>query len=106
MHEAVALLHTHLSRCRAAGVRRSLIVTGRGVHSDGGVAKIRPAVEEALRAERGIRVKREGEGAVLVEFIGTGAGTGGGTGVGAAVVTGVVGVVGSVVRGVWGWVRK
>ncbi|KAJ3150296.1 hypothetical protein HDU86_006687 [Geranomyces michiganensis] len=44
--EALEALDTHVAKCRAAGVTRTRVITGKGNHSKDGMAKIRPAVEE------------------------------------------------------------
>ncbi|KAI5780933.1 hypothetical protein EDC01DRAFT_620111 [Geopyxis carbonaria] len=50
--EAVGRVEAHLRTCRERGVERTLIITGRGLHSDGGVAKVKPEVETWLRGQR------------------------------------------------------
>ena len=65
--EAIQMVKDHLKKCRREGVQRTLIITGRGAHSAGGVAKIKPEVE-GLLANMGVRYGREGEGAFVVEF--------------------------------------
>jgi len=64
--EAIAMVEDHLKRCRREGVQRTMIITGRGAHSVGGVAKIKPEVE-GLLAGKGVRYWREGDGAFVVE---------------------------------------
>ncbi|KAI5854204.1 Smr protein/MutS2 C-terminal [Tricharina praecox] len=46
--EAIARVKRHLERCAEAGVDRTTIITGRGLHSQGGVARIKPEVEKWL----------------------------------------------------------
>jgi DNA-nicking Smr family endonuclease len=50
--EALARASDHVGACRRAGVPRTVLITGRGNRSAGGLAKIKPAVEEWLRRER------------------------------------------------------
>lgn len=74
--EAMPKVKAHLEMCRREGVKRTFIITGRGLHSVDGVAKIRPQVEKMLAEERVRVVKETGkvvnEGAFLVEFMGEG----------------------------------
>ena len=90
--EAEQRVHRHLELCEKVGVARTVIITGKGLHSRDGVAKLRPAVEKLLRDVEGWRVVvGKNAGAFEVKRV-----VGGGDG-----VEGVVGVVGAV----WGWVR-
>lgn len=68
--EALEKVRTHLALCRQHGVERTTIITGRGLHSVDGVARIRPMVEQLL-AESKVRVLegRGNEGAFLVELV-------------------------------------
>lgn len=71
VNEALEKVKEHLALCRRYGVERTTIITGRGLHSVDGVAKIRPQVERLLSEER-VRVVREGrenEGAFVVELV-------------------------------------
>lgn len=47
-----------------AGVGRTRIITGRGNHSEGGVAKIKPEVQRYLR-EQGISVQETSQGGAM-----------------------------------------
>ena len=70
-------LKAFCAECVQAGVRYAIIVSGKGVHSPGGVPVLRPRVEQWLLAEgRGLVVafgaaprSLGGEGALLVEFV-------------------------------------
>lgn len=68
--EALEKVRTHLALCRQHGVERTTIITGRGLHSVDGVARIRPMVEQLL-AESKVRVldSRGNEGAFIVELV-------------------------------------
>ncbi|KAJ3148423.1 hypothetical protein HDU89_004754 [Geranomyces variabilis] len=43
--EALEALDTHVAKCRSEGVTRTKVITGQGLHSKDGMAKIKPAVE-------------------------------------------------------------
>ncbi|KAF8253034.1 Smr-domain-containing protein [Wilcoxina mikolae CBS 423.85] len=69
--EALARVEQHVASCREHGVLRTLIITGRGLHSQGGVARVRPEVEAWLR-ERSSKVRvlqGRNEGAFDVELV-------------------------------------
>ncbi|KAF8540362.1 Smr domain-containing protein [Trichophaea hybrida] len=69
--EALAKVEQHVAACREHGVLRTLIITGRGLHSQGGVARVRPEVEAWLR-ERSSEVRvlqGRNEGAFNVELV-------------------------------------
>lgn len=71
VNEALEKVRAHLALCRQHGVERTTIITGRGLHSVDGVAKIRPMVEQLLR-ENKVRVVNEGrgnEGAFVIELV-------------------------------------
>ncbi|KAJ3032968.1 hypothetical protein HDV00_006877 [Rhizophlyctis rosea] len=80
VEEALRYVEAHIKKCRSAGVGRTRVITGMGNHSAGGVAKIRPAVEELARKE-GIRweVDPRNGGVIVLEL---GGGVGGGHGAG------------------------
>ncbi|PWW71833.1 Smr-domain-containing protein [Tuber magnatum] len=63
--EAIPMVEDHLKRCRRQGVKKTLIITGRGAHSPGGVARIKPEVE-ALLVGMGVKYRRSGKGAFVV----------------------------------------
>ncbi|KAJ3011842.1 hypothetical protein HKX48_006623 [Thoreauomyces humboldtii] len=65
--EALAALDKHVDRCRRAGVARTRVVTGKGNHSQGGVARIRPAVDAWCR-ERNLRATEDPRNAGVVEL--------------------------------------
>jgi DNA-nicking Smr family endonuclease len=59
VQEALSRVESHIAACRNAGIKSTVVVTGRGNRSRDGLAKIKPAVEtflkkENLRAELGI----------------------------------------------------
>lgn len=49
--EVVPYAREHLARCRAFGVKRTEIITGRGNHSKDGVPQLFPVISEFLVAE-------------------------------------------------------
>jgi len=66
VNEAIPMVRGHLERCRREGIQRTTVITGRGAHSVGGVAKIKPKVEELL-VSMGVRYWTNGPGAFVVE---------------------------------------
>ncbi|TGZ79469.1 DUF1771-domain-containing protein, partial [Ascodesmis nigricans] len=62
--EAVERVEEHLVQCRQRGVQRTRIITGRGLHSSGGVAKIKPEVMRLMQSQ-GIRVVESSQGGAL-----------------------------------------
>jgi len=85
VNEAIPMVKDHLERCRREGVQRTTVITGRGAHSVGGVAKIKPKVEELL-ADMRVRYRKDGPGAFVVECGRQGDG----------------GIVGWILRGIFG----
>lgn len=69
--EALEKTKEHLAACRERRVRRTKIITGRGNHSVGGVARLRPEVEAWLRERSGeLRiVPGRNDGAIDVELL-------------------------------------
>lgn len=61
----------HLALCRQHGVGETTIITGKGLHSADGVAKIRPVVEQLLQESkvRVLKQRRENEGAFVIELV-------------------------------------
>ncbi|KAJ3284305.1 hypothetical protein HK104_010014 [Borealophlyctis nickersoniae] len=56
VQEAMEVVEQHIRKCRKAGLKRAVVITGKGNRSVDGVAKIKPAVEElcvreSIRAE-------------------------------------------------------
>ncbi|KAI8826633.1 DUF1771-domain-containing protein [Fimicolochytrium jonesii] len=49
---AIGAVKQHLGKCRKNGVKKTVVITGRGLRSSNGVAKIKPAVEALLREEK------------------------------------------------------
>ncbi|KAL7274796.1 hypothetical protein RUND412_002295 [Rhizina undulata] len=72
VREAIVRVETHLELCRKHGVRRTTIITGKGLHSIDGIAKIKPKVVEML-SQRGVRIVvdegKENSGFLVVEFL-------------------------------------
>lgn len=71
VNEAVDKVREHLALCRQHGVEKTTIITGKGLHSVDGVAKIRPVVEQLLQESR-VRVLKQGrenEGAFVIELV-------------------------------------
>jgi len=48
VQEAMRETHKFVDRGKVVGLRKVLIITGKGKHSDGGVARIRPVVAKIL----------------------------------------------------------
>ncbi|KAG0637197.1 hypothetical protein HOY80DRAFT_294935 [Tuber brumale] len=65
--EAIPMVEDHLRRCRKERIKRTLVITGRGLHSLGGIARIKPEVEKLL-VGMGVRYWSISEGgAFMVE---------------------------------------
>lgn len=64
MSEAVKRVEDHLLACRERGITRTRIITGRGLHSEGGVAKIKPEVERLMHSQ-GIHVTESSQGGAM-----------------------------------------
>lgn len=56
VREATTFVENHIELCRRGGIERTEIISGRGNHSIGGVAKIRPAIMEYLESQRDVEV--------------------------------------------------
>lgn len=70
--ESLAYLEKHLVLCRRNGIWQTTIVTGKGLHSIDGQAKIKPQVEKILHEKRVRVVEEEGmgnSGAFVVELV-------------------------------------
>jgi hypothetical protein len=69
--EALARVEQHVAACKEHRVLRTLIITGRGLHSQGGIARVRPEVEAWLRERSNeMRVLQgRNEGAFDVELV-------------------------------------
>jgi hypothetical protein len=69
--EAIKRVEAHLRACKEWQVEKTQVITGRGAHSVGGLAKIKPSVERWLRERPGKYrvVKGTNEGAVIVELV-------------------------------------
>ena len=70
--EALAQMEQHMAACREWGVKETLVITGRGAHSNGGVAKLKPRVEQWIAEQsddlRAVNVGRH-TGAIEVELL-------------------------------------
>jgi len=72
--EITALTNRFLERCKAAGLTKVLIITGKGLHSQGGQAVIKPHVEKILRKSEFVKnfswapLQRGGDGAFEVNL--------------------------------------
>ncbi|EIN09822.1 DUF1771-domain-containing protein [Punctularia strigosozonata HHB-11173 SS5] len=49
--ESLARARAHVAACRRQSVKRTVFITGRGNRSAGGLAKIKPAMEDFLKSE-------------------------------------------------------
>jgi DNA-nicking Smr family endonuclease len=49
--EAIVRIQRHVKLCKDAGIQRTLVITGRGIHSKEGIAKIKPAIRELCVSE-------------------------------------------------------
>lgn len=70
--EALARVDAHMEGCKEWGVGKTLVITGRGAHSQGGVAKIKPGVERWLAersGEMGVVYGNGNLGAIEVELV-------------------------------------
>ncbi|GIL86521.1 hypothetical protein Vretimale_11608 [Volvox reticuliferus] len=68
--EAIAVVRKALARGRAMGHKQLVLVVGRGLHSPGGISKLRPAIEQMVqrhnvRATPGV----PNEGCITIEFV-------------------------------------
>ena len=60
----------HLVNCRAVGTIKTMLIVGRGSHSQQGGARIKPAIMAMLSETGGIvaGVHEKNEGCIVVEF--------------------------------------
>ncbi|GLI61496.1 hypothetical protein VaNZ11_003824 [Volvox africanus] len=70
VQEAIAVVQRALARGQTLGQKKLVLVVGKGLHSPGGVSKLRPAIEEIVqrfnvRATPGV----PNEGCITVEFV-------------------------------------
>ncbi|GIL54417.1 hypothetical protein Vafri_9954 [Volvox africanus] len=70
VQEAIPVVQQALARGRARGQKQLVLVVGRGLHSPGGVSKLRPAIEDMVqhhnvRATPGV----PNEGCITIEFV-------------------------------------
>ena len=68
--EALQFAEAHLVRCREARIDKTMLVVGRGSHSQSGTARIRPAMLHMLSSTGGIvhGVHEKNEGCIMVDF--------------------------------------
>ena len=71
VREAKEYVERHIELCRRARLEKTEIISGRGNHSLGGVAKIRPAIMELLETQRDIEVDEHetNPGRIAVHFL-------------------------------------
>lgn len=74
--EALKYAQDHLVRCQEARIEKTMLVVGKGSHSQTGAARIRPAMLDMLRSTRGIvhGMHEKNEGCITVEFCVTASG--------------------------------
>ncbi|KAL5531394.1 hypothetical protein ACEPAG_4271 [Sanghuangporus baumii] len=68
--EALQYARNHLVACRASGTDKTMLIVGRGSHSQQGGARIKPAIMAMLSETGGIvaGVHEKNEGCIVVEF--------------------------------------
>lgn len=78
VREAKEYVERHLDLCRRARLARTEIISGRGNHSAGGIAKIRPAMMELLEGQQDVQVDEHetNPGRIVVRFLDAGSGGG------------------------------
>ncbi|EJD07317.1 uncharacterized protein FOMMEDRAFT_16017 [Fomitiporia mediterranea MF3/22] len=70
VEEAMAYARDHLVACRAARADKTMLIVGRGSHSQQGGSRIRPAILSMLSGTGGIvaGVHEKNEGCIVVDF--------------------------------------
>ncbi|EJD07308.1 uncharacterized protein FOMMEDRAFT_164311 [Fomitiporia mediterranea MF3/22] len=70
VREAEEFVRTHIENCRRAGLQCTEIISGRGNHSTGGVARIRPAILALLDGQPDLEVDQHdpNPGRITVRF--------------------------------------
>lgn len=70
VREATTFVENHIELCRRGGIEHTEIISGRGNHSIGGVAKIRPAIMEYLESQQDVEVDphETNPGRIVVRF--------------------------------------
>ncbi|KAH8116511.1 hypothetical protein DFH11DRAFT_1506004, partial [Phellopilus nigrolimitatus] len=68
--EAMKYAQNHLITCRNAGVDKTMLIVGKGSHSQAGGARIKPAIMQMMAGTRGViaGVHEKNEGCIVVEF--------------------------------------
>ncbi|THG99662.1 hypothetical protein EW145_g7221 [Phellinidium pouzarii] len=71
IEEALQYAQNHLVNCRSAAVEKTMLIVGRGAHSQGGGARIKPAILQMMEGTGGViaSVHEKNEGCIVVEFI-------------------------------------
>ncbi|KAI5120272.1 hypothetical protein M0805_004608 [Coniferiporia weirii] len=70
VQEASQHTRHHLVRCRQAGIKKTTLIVGKGSHSKGGDAKIKPAIMKMMKNTPDVVAAFHGqnEGRIVVEF--------------------------------------
>ena len=68
--ESLEYARQHLIACRSAGVDKTMLIVGKGSHSQPGGPRIGPAISNMLRGIAGIvaDAHENNSGAIVVEF--------------------------------------
>ena len=68
--ESLEYARQHLIACRSAGVDKTMLIVGKGSHSQPGGPRIGPAISDMLRGIAGIvaDAHENNSGAIVVEF--------------------------------------
>ena len=71
IEEARQYAESHIKICYQAGVEKTMLIVGKGSHSQRGSARIKPAILEMLRGRPGILAgtHEKNEGCIVIEFI-------------------------------------
>ncbi|KAI5120268.1 hypothetical protein M0805_004604 [Coniferiporia weirii] len=70
VEEALQYAREHLTRCRQAGVEKTMLIVGKGSHSQAGGARIKPAIMQMMANTGGViaALHEKNEGCIVVEF--------------------------------------
>lgn len=68
--EARQYAHNHLEACRAVGVEKTMLIVGKGGHSQQGAARIKPAILDMLVGRQGLvaGIHEKNDGCIVVDF--------------------------------------